>query len=319
MVKKIVTIGGGNGQSVTIRALKKFLPQIEISSIVSVTDSGGSSGRLREKFNILPVGDILRVILALSSYPYLELRQIFYSNRFSSGELKDHNAGNLLLTFLYQESGSWSKAIEGLSEILKTQGRVFPVTLDLAHLCAELKNGEIIIGETNIDKPKFNYRVRKERLWLEPAANLTAEAREEILSADYIFLGSGDLYTSIIPNLLVGEIQDTLRNSKAKIIFIINLANRETGETCGFKASDYVSEIHKYLPRQVDFIIAQDPAFKPNLEHFALKKWETVETDKGNWQDEDKAVLADLYSDDEAGMDWEKLAKPIGRILNLNF
>lgn len=314
---KIVTIGGGNGQSVTLRALKKFLSQIEITSIVSVTDSGGSSGRLREKFNILPVGDILRVILALSPYPYLELREIFYKNRFTEGELEGHNAGNLLLTFLYQQSGSWLKAIEGLSEILKVEGRVLPVTLDLVHLCAELENGEIITGETNIDIPKFDCRIRKEKLWLEPAATVMPEANEAILQADYIFLGSGDLYTSIIPGLLVSGVSEALFRTRAKIVFIPNIANRGSGETCGFKVSDYISEIHKYLPRSVDFIIAHDPKFKPNLEHFAIKNWEPVEVDLGDWQSKHEIIFADLCATNEAGMDWQKLVAPISEILAL--
>ncbi|KKR48574.1 MAG: hypothetical protein UT86_C0004G0060 [Candidatus Magasanikbacteria bacterium GW2011_GWC2_40_17] len=312
---KIVTIGGGNGQSVTLRALKKFLPHIQITSVVSVTDSGGSSGRLREKFNILPVGDILRVILALSSYPYLDLRHIFYKNRFSQGELQDHNAGNLLLTFLYQQSGSWLKAIEGFSEILKIEGRVLPVTLDLVNLCAELENGEIITGENNIDIPAFNCKIKKEKLWLEPAAAITPEANEAILQADYVFLGSGDLYTSIIPGLLVGGIQEALFKSSAKIVFIPNVANRETGETCGFRVSDYIGEIHKYLSRPVDFIIAHDAKIKSNAEHFAAKNWEPVEVDAGEWQKKYPVIFADLYAPNEAGMDWEKLVKPIGEIL----
>ncbi|MBI5732010.1 MAG: YvcK family protein [Candidatus Magasanikbacteria bacterium] len=314
-MKKVVTIGGGNGQSVTLRALKKFLPQVEITAIVSVSDSGGSSGRLREKFNILPVGDILRVILALSAYPYLELRQIFYSNRFAEGELKDHNIGNLLLTFLHQESGSWLLAIKGFSEVLKIQGRVLPVTLDLTELCAELENGAVVRGETNIDKSALDCYLRKKRLWLEPGGKILSETRETITEADYIILGSGDVYTSIIPNLLVEGMREALAVAKAKMIFIPNLANRERGETCGFNISDYLSEINKYLPRRPDYAIVQDPAFQPNLTHFNAKKWEPVEIDEGNWRKEYQTVFADLYAENEAGMDWNKLAIPLGKIL----
>lgn len=316
-MKKVVTIGGGNGQSVTIRALKQFLPQIQITSIVSVVDSGGSSGRLREQFNILSVGDILRVILALSPFPYLELREIFYQNRFTQGELQGHNAGNLLLTFLYQKSGSWLKTIEGLSEILRIEGKVLPVTLDLVNLCAELENGEIIIGETNIDNPSFDCKIKKERLWLEPVATIMPDANEAILQADYIFLGSGDLYTSIIPGLLVNGMAEALFKTKAKIIFIPNVANREKGETCGFRVSDYISEIHKFLPRLVDFIITHDMKFKPGPEYFAAKHWEPVEIDAGDWQRKYQVIFADLYSSNEAGMDWEKLVEPVRKVLRL--
>lgn len=313
---KVVTIGGGNGQSCTLRALKHFLPQVEITSVVSVSDSGGSSGILREKFNILPVGDLLRATLALSPYPYLELREIFYSNRFSEGDLNGHNAGNLLLTFLYQQSGNWLKAVDGLSQILKTQGRVMPVTLDLTHLCAELENGLIVKGETNIDIPRYDCHLRKKRLWLDPPGKLLPQAEEAIREADFVFLGSGDLYTSIIPSLLVEGMKEVMEKTKAKIIFIPNIANRETGETCGFCVGDYVSELHKYLLRPVDGLIVQDEKIKPNLDHFGLKKWTPVGTDQGNWRQDYNVIYHDLYAKDEAGMDWAQLVEPLRKIMN---
>lgn len=314
---KVVTIGGGNGQSVTLRALKKISPEMAITAVVSVTDSGGSSGRLREKFKILPVGDILRVILALSTYPYLELREIFYTNRFTEGELQGHNVGNLLLTFLYQQNGSWLKAIAALSEVLKVTGKVLPVSLDLVDLCTQLENGQIIVGETNIDILKFDCKLKKDRMWLEPAAKILPEAAEAILQANYIILGSGDLYTSIIPNLLVEGMSEALLQTKAKIIFIPNLANRNDGETCGFKVSDYIREIHQYLPRPANFIIAHDTRFKLNLDNFLAKNWEIAEVDEGEWQKKYQVVLADLGAETEAGMDWQKLAVPLKKILGL--
>lgn len=315
---KIVTIGGGNGQSVLLRALKHYLPKIEITAVVSVSDSGGSSGILREKFKILPMGDILRVILALSPYPYTELREIFYSNRFSSGELSGHNVGNLLLTHLFQQTGDWLKAIAAFSEILKIQGRVLPVTLDLTTLCAELENGQVVKGETKIDKPEFDCHLRKKKLWLEPAGQVFEPVKEVLAQADYIFLGPGDLYTSILPNLLVDGMSELLAQSKAKLVFTCCVANRKTGETCGFNASDYVNELQKYLPRQIDAVILQDTAVQPNLEHFQAKKWEPVEIDAGDWQKKYQIISHDLYAETEAGMDWEKLVEPVGKVLLLS-
>lgn len=314
---KIVTIGGGNGQSCTLRALKSFLPQIEITAVVSVSDSGGSSGRLREKFKILPVGDILRVMLALSSYHYLELREIFYSSRFVKGELSGHNIGNLLLTFLYQQSGDWLAVIEEFSQILKAQGKVLPVSLDLTELCAELEDGMIIRGETKIDKPEFDCHLRKKRLWLEPVGQILPPAQEALSAADFIILGAGDLYTSIIPNLLVSGMREALAQSPAKLIYISNPANRQTGETCGFKTSDYISEIHKYLPRKVDWLIVHDKSVLPNLAHFAAKKWEPTEIDDGPWQKEYQIIYQDLYAKEEAGLDWQALIRPLGNIFGL--
>lgn len=314
---KIVTIGGGNGQSCTLRALKYFLPPVEITAVVSVSDSGGSSGRLREKFNILPVGDLLRAMMALSSFDYLILREIFYSQRFRGGELDGHSAGNLLLTFLYQQSGNWLTAIKAFSQILKLQGRVLPVTLDLTHLCGELENGQIIKGEARLEQPEFDCHLRKKRMWLEPAGQLLPAVQEAVSQADFIILGPGDLYTSIIPGLLVQGMSETLGQSKTPLIFIINNANRQAGETCSFKVSDYVREIHKYLPRPIDYLVVQDKSVRPNLEHFALKKWEPVEVDEGEWQTKYQVIYQDLYAKNEAGIDWQQLVEPLGKVLEL--
>jgi len=316
-MKKIVTIGGGNGQSIILRALKQYSSEIDITAIVSVSDSGGSSGILREKFNILPVGDILRVVLALSPYPYTEMREIFYSNRFSTGELINHNIGNLLLTFLFQQSGNWLEAIEGFSKVLKIQGRVLPVTLDLTTLCAELENKEIIYGETNIDIPKYDCHLKKNKLWLEPVGKIFDPVKEEILNADYIFLGPGDLYTSILPNLLVDGVNEALAESKAKIVFTVPIAQRIVGETCGFVATDYIYELQKYLPRQVDIIIMQDSKIKPNLEHYKIKNWEPVIIDRGDWEKDYLIISEDLGSSIEAGMDWEKMIESVDKIIKL--
>lgn len=317
---KIVTIGGGDGQSCLLRALKSFLPRIEITAIVSVSDSGGSSGRLREKFQILPVGDLLRAVLSLSVYPYETsggLREIFVANRFSSGEVQGHNLGNLLLTYLYQQSRDWTAAIQELSDILKIQGRVLPVTLDLTTLCAELENGTIVRGESKIDIPEHDCRLRKKRLWLEPPGRLLPEVKEALQAADFIILSPGDLYTSLIPNLLVEGMPEVLAQTKAKLIYIVNPANRQSGETCGFKASDYISEIYKHLSRKVDWLIVHDKSVLPNWEHFAAKKWEPVEIDEGPWQKDYQIVYHDLYSKEEAGLDWRQLIEPLGRILGL--
>ena len=317
---KVVTIGGGNGQSCALRALKTFLPQVEITSVVSVSDSGGSSGQLRERFNILPVGDLLRAILSLSVYPYETaggLREIFYANRFSSGEFKGHSAGNLLLTFLYQESGDWLAAIQALSEMLKIQGRVLPVTLDLTHLCAELANGLVVKGESNIEQSRFDCSLKKKRLWLEPPGQILPEVKEALKQAEFIILGPGDLYTSLVPNLLVEGLSECLSENKASLIFIVNNANRQIGETCGFKVSDYIRELHRFLPRPADWLIAQDKTVRPNLEHFAAKKWEPVEIDEGDWQKKFKVIYQDLYAKTEAGIDWRQLIEPLGKIMGL--
>jgi uncharacterized cofD-like protein len=204
-----------------------------------------------------------------------------------------------------------------MSKILKVQGTVYPATTDLSHLCAELEDGTILKGEESIDCPAVDCRLKKKRLWLEPAGKLFPQAREAILSADYIILGSGDLYTSIIPSLLVDGMTEALSQSTAKLVFVPNVANRETGETCGFSVSDYVSELHEYLPRRVEWLVVQDEKVAPNLEHFKLKKWTPVEIDEGAWRREYKVMFHDLYAKNEAGMDWQRLVEPLGKVLGL--
>jgi len=243
---KVVAIGGGSGIYVSLLALKQ-LP-VEITAIVSVADSGGSSGRLRDEFGILPPGDVRRALLALAnlSFDQIALRQLF-EYRFKNGfGLKGHSFGNLLLTALTDILGREDKAIEAAGKILKIRGGVHPVSLEKTTLCARLEDGTIIKGETNIDIRRVHPELKILDVFLDPPINIFSKTRQAIIDSDLIVLGPGDLYTSLIPNLLVRGINEAIEKSKGKPVFICNLMTKH-GETDGFTVSDFVREVKKYL------------------------------------------------------------------------
>lgn len=255
MTKKVVVMGGGNGTAKVLRALKIY-PEYSISAVVSVSDSGGSSGRLRERLGVLPPGDILRAVLALSRHEYEDLKQIFYSTRFAdTGELSGHNLGNLFLAFSSQFSGSMPHAIRALEQAVEAQGRVYPATLDSISLVAELSNGETVYTEGDIDRPSYDRALKIKKVWTEPEGALYEEAEKAIEAANYIICGPGSLYASIVATFLVGGMREAVAKSQAKIIYIAGNAYETTGETGPETLSGYVRELASYLPRRIDAVV----------------------------------------------------------------
>lgn len=240
--KKIVVIGGGTGSFMVLSALRDY--PVHLSSIVSMADDGGSTGRLRDQYGVLPPGDIRSSLVSLSSASST-LRELF-NYRFTTGDLKDHSFGNIFLSTLEKITGNFDLAVKEAGKILNIGGDVIPVTLDNVTLYAELANGIIIKGEANIDVPKHDPTLPIKKVWLSPEASINSSARKAILSADMIVIGPGDLYTSLVPNLLVKGVVSAVRKSKAKKIYICNLMTK-FGETHGFKAQDFVGVIEKYL------------------------------------------------------------------------
>ena len=242
---RIVCVGGGTGLFTLLSGLKT-LSGVRLSSIVTMSDDGGSTGRLRSMFGILPPGDVRRSLVALSTAPDLVNELIQY--RFERGEgLAGHNMGNLLLTALSEMRGSMLSAVRSLSEILNIQGDVIPVTENFNTLKAKLENGEILEGEHRIDLFEgHDHNLKIERLWLEPQAAADPSAIEALLNAKYIILGPGDLFTSIMANLVVRGIPEAIAASKARKIYICNVMTKP-GETTGFQVHDHVEEIVKYL------------------------------------------------------------------------
>jgi uncharacterized cofD-like protein len=220
-----------------LRGLKHY--PLDITAVTTMFDSGGSAGVLRDEFGILPPGDIRRCLIALSEGKREQILRDLFAFRFEKGSsLNGHSFGNLLLTALSSLYGSDITAIKKASEILNVNGTVLPVTLDSAHLHATLEDGTKVVGEKNIDVPQHDGTLHIADMHLEPSAALFAETREALMAADAIVFCPGDLYTSLVPNLLVDGMCETLRESKAKKILVMNLMTK-WGETHGFKASDF--------------------------------------------------------------------------------
>jgi len=265
-MKKIVTIGGGTGQFVLLSALKDL--DIDLTAIVSMSDNGGSTGQLRDEYGVLPPGDILKCLIALS--PYQEAREILQTRFEDNAKLSKHNAGNLLLTFMSQYlSGDFPEAVKAFSKILKVKGKVLPVTTDKSTLAAELDDGQFIYGETVIDIVRTSDRAQIKRTFLVPHSVALAVYPPVVMaieSADYIIVGPGDIYTSITPNFLVPGVKESILNTKAKIIYISNIMTKH-GETSGMTGAQIVEVVEKYLGRKFDMILANSEAVPEELRH----------------------------------------------------
>jgi len=247
-LKKVVVIGGGTGTYQVLLGLKKH-PHLDLTAIVNMSDSGGSSGKLRKELGILPPGDLRRALLALSDLPLSKktLEKLF-EFRFRNGKLQGHSFGNLLLAALIEITGRMDLAVSEASHILEVTGHVLPVTLDNTELHARLANGKTITGEAAIDKRGKTEKPLTpiKQVFLKPHGKIFTPAAAAIRNADLLVLGPGDLYTSLIPNLLIKGVNEEIAKSKAPLIFIINLMTKH-GETDDYQASDFVREAQLYL------------------------------------------------------------------------
>ena len=249
---RVVTIGGGTGSYASLMGLKKHT--LKLTAIVNMIDDGGSSGKLRDELGVLPPGDIRQCLVALSKSSKL-LREMF-SYRFEEGGLKGHSFGNIFLSTLEKQTGSMKKAIAEVGKILNIKGKVVPVTFTKSNLCVDLEDGKKIVGETHIDViEKQEKRAKIKKAYLSPVAMINQDAKDAIMEADYILIGPGDLYTSLLPNLLVTGVANTIKKSKAKKIYVLNLMTKY-GQTTNFKASNHVKVLEEYLGKNVlDFIL----------------------------------------------------------------
>jgi len=245
-IPKVVVFGGGSGTYEVLSGLKKY--PVNISAVISMCDSGGSTGRLRKELGILPPGDIRRAIIALSDIPFAEktLTELF-NFRFESGDsLKGHSVGNILIAALAQITGSVDEAISEAARILHSTGNVYPVTLDNTNLVALLTDGTRVYGETNIDRRTVKPHLPIDKIFLTPKAKIYKKAKEAIIDSDLIVFAPGDLFTSLLPVLLVDGVLGAIKRSEAEILYVVNLMTKK-GETDNFKASDFVGEVEKYL------------------------------------------------------------------------
>lgn len=242
MNKKIVALGGGTGLSTLLKGLKQF--PVDITAIVTVSDDGNSTGRLREEFKTPAVGDIRRVITSLSETEPLIESLMNYRFKTTS-DLDGHTLGNLLLTGLIEVSGNMSKGIESLSKVLNLKGKVLPLTEDNVKLMAEMDDGNIISGECNITKDKRKIK----KMFYKEEPKVLEEVINEIKRADLIILSMGSLYTSIIPNLICKDVIEAIDESSADIMYVCNIMT-QPGETDNFKASDHIKTLNKYLGKR---------------------------------------------------------------------
>ncbi len=277
---KIAAIGGGIGLSTLLKGIKEYTSNL--TAIVTVADDGGSSGRLRKEFNIIPPGDIRNCIVALADEEDI-LSKLFQYRFTEKGELKGHSFGNIFITALTKISGDFPKAIKEISKVLAIRGQVFPVSLDNIKLKAKLINGKEIFGQSNITKSK----VPIESVHIIPPNCKPYElALKAIKSADVVILGPGSLYTSIIPNLLIPQVKEILENDKILKIYICNIMT-QPGETDGYTVSQHIKAIFKHSSNKViDYVIVNNGIPKESLlkkyraEHSYIVKIDKEEVEK---------------------------------------
>jgi len=264
---KLVAIGGGTGLSTLLGGLKGFVGEqgaglwlSSLSAIVTVSDDGGSSGRLREELQILPPGDIRNCMIALSEDSTLLSRLFRYRFR-GSGDLAGHSFGNLFLAALADVTGDFVEAVRLSSEVLASKGHIYPATINDVRLVAELEDGRVVHGETQITAARSPIK----RLRLEPEQCLPLpQTMAAIRAADVITVGPGSLYTSIIPNLIVAWVADAIGRSNATKIFIANLMT-QPGETDGYDVRQHLEAVNKYAPQiQFDYVVLNNHPINPS-------------------------------------------------------
>lgn len=269
---RVVSIGGGHGLSALLNGLRHYTrgdrnrngsgtPLVDITAIVTVTDDGGSSGRLRREFDVLPPGDIRNCMVALSEDGALLSRLFQYRFRAGRG-LKGHSFGNLFLTAMTDITGDFPDAVRSSAEVLNIAGRIFPSTEANVSLEAVLDDGTVVIGETRISRARR--RIRQIRLQPSRVRPLK-EALEAMARADLITLGPGSLFTSVIPNLLVAGIPKAMRQSRAVKAYFMNLMS-QPGETTSFTASDHLAAIHEHAGGHLlDCVVLSNSRISPAL------------------------------------------------------
>lgn len=247
--KKVVILGGGTGTSSVLRGLKYF--PIDITAVITVSDNGSSTGRLRKEFSTPAVGDVRHVLSSLSTLPD-EIKNIMEYRLSTYSELNGHALGNLILTSLLKETNSFKTSIEYLSKLLHVEHTVLPLSEDCLTLMGEATDGEIIEGEENITKANKEYK----RIFYKEDPHVFPEVFEKIKEADLIILSMGSLYTSVMPHLICKDVVEAINDSKANVMYICN-AMTQPGETDNFTVNDHVQTLEKYLGKNtIDAVIA---------------------------------------------------------------
>ena len=281
-IKRIVCIGGGTGTFVVLRGLKSY--PFHLSAIVTMSDSGGSNKRLRDEFGLLPTSDIRQALVALSHENGGGglLRKLFMY-RFEKGEgIRGMTFGNLFMAALSEILGSQQEAIRQTGKVLRIHGTVIPVSFTDTNLFATYEDGHTVSEEHLIDEPAHDGRMRITNVFLKPVARANSDAVKAIESADLIVLGPGDLYTSVIPNLLVKGIRTAIRHTKAHVVYIVNLMTKY-GQTYNFGASEHIRVLETFIGHSLDSVIINSaPIPKKALDVYAKAHEQAVSDDISN-------------------------------------
>lgn len=249
---RVTVIGGGTGTSTVLEGLKRYR-DLDISVIVGMMDDGGSNAVVRDEFGLLPLSDLRKSIIALSQENEGGILRDLFTYRFSEGDgLKGHTLGNLLMIAMTDITGSEVNAIETFKYLFSVRGDILPVTLDKVRLVAEYSNGKKIVGEHLIDESGEDLYIK--RFYLDSKAVAFSGAVDAILSAEYIVVGPGDLFTTTLANIVVGGIAEALQKTKAKIVFIPNLMTK-IGQTRGLTQRSMVELVEGYIGRKFDYIL----------------------------------------------------------------
>lgn len=310
---KVAVIGGGTGLSVMLRGLKT--KTYNLTAVVTVADDGGSTGRIRQDLDIIAPGDLRNCLVALADKE--GLMEKLFAHRFGgSGNLTGHSFGNLFIAALIEVLGDVEEAMDATSKVLKVRGKVVPATAEKVSLNAELTDGRIVHGESQI--PKAHGKIK--RVFTTPEhPKAIQSAVKAIEEANTIVLGPGSLYTSIMPNLCVPEIIDAICRSKAKKIYICNVMT-QSGETDGYSVADHVAAINRQVGKPViDFVLANEGPIAPEtLQHFATLGSEPVRIDKKEVGQQGAILILSDLVDPKTGVthDTKKLADVLFDLIN---
>lgn len=309
--KKIVCIGGGNAMPrSTLKGLKE--KDVELSVVSAVLDSGGSTGRIRNDYNIISPGDLRRAFIELAEIPFDDKELLAY--RFDKGELNGHVLGNIIFAALVLSTCSYKEVFSRMNKFLG-QHRILPSTIHEADLVAILENGQEIVGETNIDIPKHDTNLKIDKVFIRPEVNVCPQTVRRIGLADAIIIGPGDIYSSLMQVLLVNGFSEAVIKSKAKKIYVCNLMNKD-GESNGFSVEDFVNVVELHLGCSLDYVIYNNKEIpKERIDKYKEKHAELIDIVKCKAQSS-KFIGADVIAR-EGGVthDPEKLANVIMNLI----
>lgn len=323
---KITVIGGGTGSTVVLKGLKSK-KELSLSVIVGMMDDGGSNAVVRDEFGLLPLSDVRKSILALADEQSNDILRKLFTYRFSdSNSMRGHTLGNLLMVGMTDILGSELEAIEMFKNLFSVRGNIVPVTLDSVRLVAEYEDGSRVVGEHYIDEPEEHKEISN--FYLDSPSEATGMALSVIKKSDFIILGPGDLYTTLIPNLLVDGVADEIKKSDAKIILVSNLMSK-IGQTRDKTQMDIVKIIEKYLGRKIDYVLVNNGKLPQKAYERYIRDGEHILEDDLHDGDGRTILRKDLVANEPVKKDKgdnlirsfvrhdvEKLGKEIYRICN---